>query len=131
MIHEITVRTSKKEEIIDITSQINDLWEKEEIFDGICHVYVPHTTAGITINENADPAVKKDLLKIFENMIPKLDFEHSEMNSPAHAKAILCGFSVMTFVENGALRLGTWQGIYFCEFDGPRKRTVLVKFVRT
>ena len=132
MIHEIELSTSVKEEIIDITNSINNLCKKEEIFDGICHVYIPHTTAGVTINENADPAVKKDLLKILNNfIIPNLKFEHEEGNSPAHAKAILCGFSISIFVENGTLNLGTWQGIYFCEFDGPRRRKIHVKFIRT
>ena len=132
MIHEIELSTSTKEEIIDITNSINNLCEnKEEIFDGICYVYVPHTTAGITINENADPAVKNDVLKVFHNIIPNLNYDHIEGNSPAHAKAILCGFSVSIFVENGTLNLGTWQGIYFCEFDGPRKRKIHVKFIRT
>ena len=131
MIHEIELSTSVKEEIIEITNSVNNIIKKEEIFDGICYVYVPHTTAGITINENADPAVKKDILKILNNMIPDLNYDHAEGNSPAHAKAILCGFSISIFVENGALKLGTWQGIYFCEFDGPRKRRVNVKIIRT
>ena len=131
MIHEIELSTSKKEQIIDITNSVQNLCKKEEIFDGICYVYVPHTTAGITINENADPAVKKDVLKILDNLIPNMNYDHAEGNSPAHAKAIICGFSVIIFVENGNLNLGTWQGIYFCEFDGPRKRRVDVKFIRT
>ncbi|NHI91189.1 MAG: YjbQ family protein [Candidatus Lokiarchaeota archaeon] len=130
--HEIEINTSKKEEILDITNNILNLCKQEEIFDGICYIYIPHTTAGISINENADPAVKKDILKILKHIIPgNLNYEHAENNSPAHAKAMLCGFSIEIFIENGALNLGTWQGIYFCEFDGPRRRYIHVKFIRT
>jgi len=131
MIHEIEISTNKKEEIIDITNLIKDTLKKEDLYDGICVASVPHTTAGITINENADPSVKEDILKAFRHMVPDtLEFQHAELNSAAHMKSILCGFSIMVFVEEKYLRLGTWQGIYFTEFDGPRRRKVQVKFLK-
>ena len=131
MIHEIEISTNKKEEIIDITNLVKDTLQKEDIYNGICYVMVPHTTAGITINENADPSVKSDVLKAFKHIVPdNLGFKHAEQNSPAHVKSILCGFSVMIFIEEKYLRLGTWQGIYFCEFDGPRRRKIQVKFIK-
>ena len=130
MIEKITVKTSSREQIIDITDQVESVLRRAEIANGYCIVYITHTTAGITINENADPAVKRDILKILDNMIP-LDnnYEHMEGNSAAHMKSILCGFSQTIFIENGQLVLGTWQGIYFCEFDGPRTRKILIKLI--
>ena len=131
MIHEIEVSTNKKEEIIDITSKVQEIMQKANMYDGICHVSVPHTTAGIAINENADPAVKSDVLKALKHMIPEnIGYTHSEGNSPAHVKSILCGSSVSIFVENKFLQLGTWGGVYFLEFDGPRRRKVQVKFIK-
>lgn len=131
MIHEIEISTNKKEEIIDITNLIKEVLKKEEIYDGICYVMVPHTTAGITINENADPSVKDDILKALKHFVPdNLGFKHGEGNSPAHVKSILCGFSVTILVEEKYLRLGTWQGVMFVEMDGPRRRKVQVKFIK-
>ena len=130
MIKEIAIKTNKREEIIDISNRIQDTINELKIDTGYCILFVKHTTAGITINENADPDVKKDLLKIFDNAIPlKAGYEHAEGNSAAHAKSILVGFSETIFIENNQLILGTWQGIYFCEFDGPRKRKLMVKIV--
>jgi secondary thiamine-phosphate synthase enzyme len=130
MIKEIAIKTNKREEIIDITNRIQDIINESEIDTGCCILFVEHTTAGITINENADPAVKKDILKILDKMIPlRAGYEHAEGNSAAHAKSILTGFSETIFIENKQLILGTWQGIYFCEFDGPRKRKLMVKIV--
>ena len=100
------------------------------IEDGICHVFVPHTTAAVTINENADPDVVRDITEILEKIVPwRGDYAHSEGNSAAHVKASMLGFSETVFVEGGRLALGTWQSLYFCEFDGPRTRKVWVKVV--
>jgi secondary thiamine-phosphate synthase enzyme len=99
--------------------------------EGTCFVYVPHTTAGITINENADPTVAADILMEINKLIPFDDnYRHGEVNSAAHIKASLFGVSILVFITGGILQLGTWQGIYFCEFDGPRQRKVLVKIVQ-
>lgn len=120
----INIKTSHKDELLDITSDISRVVTDSGTQDGICFVYCPHTTAGLTINENADPSVKKDILRGLEQMIPSIRFSHLEGNSPAHIKASMMGFSLQLLIENGSLVLGTWQGIYFCEFDGPRRRTV-------
>ncbi|MEE9389602.1 MAG: secondary thiamine-phosphate synthase enzyme YjbQ, partial [Candidatus Aminicenantaceae bacterium] len=96
--------------------------------NGICHVYIPHTTAGVTINENADPSVKEDILMTMKKLVPdNLPYKHSEGNSPAHVKASLVGSSVNVIIEEGELQLGTWQGIFFCEFDGARSRRAYIK----
>jgi secondary thiamine-phosphate synthase enzyme len=120
----INIRTSYKDELLDITSDVSRIVTDSGAQDGICFVYCPHTTAGLTINENADPAVKKDILRGLEQMVPSIRFSHLEGNSSAHIKASMMGFSLQLLIENGSLVLGTWQGIYFCEFDGPRRRTV-------
>ncbi|MGQ9618395.1 MAG: secondary thiamine-phosphate synthase enzyme YjbQ [Candidatus Aminicenantia bacterium] len=123
--------TSRKEEMIDITPFIKRTLEEEKIENGICIVYTPHTTAGITINENADPSVKGDILmtlnKIFHENLP---YRHTEGNSPAHIKSAIIGNSRIVFVDKGVLSLGTWEGIFFCEFDGPRKRKILVEIIK-
>ena len=127
----ITLHTSKNSEWIDIASQIQNHLDTEKITDGVCLIYSPHTTAGITINENADPDVKADSNTFLNQLIPKLpSFRHSEGNSDAHIKTSLVGNSVQVIIENGTLQLGTWQAIYFCEFDGPRTREVWVKIIR-
>ena len=126
----ISVRTHGREEILDITETIEKIISKSNISSGYCIIYVPHTTAGVAINENADPAVKRDVLKILDKLIPQHgDYEHFEGNSPAHVKAVLTGTSQIILIENGKLALGTWQGIYLCEFDGPRSRSVLIKLI--
>ena len=119
----LSLRTHRRCEFLDITSQVQDAVGKSGLTDGAVSIYVPHTTAGVTINENADPSVVSDLLNILERFVPESgSYRHSEGNSDAHCKASLMGASVTVPVEAGKLVLGTWQGIYFCEFDGPRSR---------
>lgn len=130
MIREIKVISSTNSEMIDITSRVCEVVREARINSGLCCVFVPHTTAGLTINENADPDVITDFLKETSKIVPWEDsYKHIEGNSAAHIKASMMGFSQMVFVENGRLVLGTWQGIYFCEFDGPRTRKVMVKVI--
>ncbi|MDD5698956.1 MAG: secondary thiamine-phosphate synthase enzyme YjbQ [Victivallaceae bacterium] len=126
----INIRTNSRSEMIDFTRQLSNLIPKS-FKSGVCHVFCRHTTAGLTINENADPAVRHDLLAAAEQFVPWNNpvFRHLEGNSAAHLKASLMGFSQTIPVEAGRLCLGTWQGIYFCEFDGPRNREVLVQFI--
>ncbi|MEE9604310.1 MAG: secondary thiamine-phosphate synthase enzyme YjbQ [Candidatus Scalindua sp.] len=127
MIKQFTIQTSRRNEFIDITAQIQDL--VEEVSEGVATVFVPHTTTGITINENADPAVPQDILKKLEELIPQQDnYSHMEGNSDAHIKASLFGSSVRVIIKDGQLVLGTWQAIFFCEFDGPRTRKFYVQF---
>jgi len=120
------VSTSKTMQFSDITSQVQKAVAASGIQDGVCHVYNPHTTAGLTINEGADPAVQTDILAALQKIVPMSHpYQHLEGNSPAHVMASLVGSSVTVFIENGRLQLGTWQKIFFCEFDGPRSRKVL------
>ena len=129
MIQRIGVRTSTRTQFLDITREIQDAVKSSGISDGVCTVYVPHTTAGITINENADPDVTRDIIDTLERLVPQnAGYRHVEGNADSHVKASLMGFSVDVFVENSQLVLGTWQGIYFCEFDGPRNRQIYVRF---
>jgi len=124
----IQVKTTKQCELLDITSQIESVVRKSEVKSGICYVFVPHTTAGVTINENADPDVVKDILMEFEKIVPLKDnYLHVEGNSAAHIKSSIVGCSQEVLIEGGSLRLGTWQSLFFCEFDGPRSRKVWVK----
>lgn len=128
MVEVISVESKKQTEFIDITQVIEKAVRKKGISDGICYLFVPHTTAGITINENADPNVVRDIQKELNKVIPMDDqYLHMEGNSAAHIKASILGFSEIVLVKDKKLMLGTWQGIYFCEFDGPRKRKVFVK----
>ena len=117
------------EGFIDITRKVAEIVRRSQVRQGICQVFVPHTTAGVTINENADPDVVHDLLAALNTMAPALRYRHGEGNSPAHLKSLLTGSSVMVPVEDGAMQLGTWQGIYFCEYDGPRQRKVQVQII--
>lgn len=127
----LDIRTNAREEIVDLTPKIEAAVVASGVENGLCVVFVPHTTAGVTINENADPDVPEDLLAALRRAVPEgLPYRHGEGNSPAHIKASLIGSSVTVIVESGRLRLGTWQGIQFCEFDGPRARKVWVKVVR-
>lgn len=127
----ITVKTSAQTELIDITTEIQSAIKAENFMDGICMLYVPHTTAGITINESADPSVRRDILMVLNQMVPwKANYRHMEGNSPAHVKSSLMGASELLAVENGTMVLGTWQGIFYCEFDGPRTRKLHIKFIR-
>jgi len=124
----LSLRTQSCTQLIDITTEVQNIVRKSKIKEGICFVFVPHTTAGITINENADPSVRQDIINHLEKMVPSRgNYQHSEGNSDAHIKASLLGFSVSVPVENNNLVLGTWQGIYFAEFDGPRTRNYFVK----
>jgi secondary thiamine-phosphate synthase enzyme len=124
----LSVKTSARTELIDITSKIAELVKKSGVSEGRCMLYVPHTTAAVTINESADPSVKEDILMVLNQMVPwDANYKHSEGNSPAHVKSTLVGPSEMVAIENGSLALGTWQGIFFCEFDGPRTRKIHVR----
>jgi len=123
----IEVASGRREEIIDITTEVERLVARSGVQEGLCVVFVPHTTAAVTINENADPDVRADILKALRKAVPDtLDFAHGEGNSPAHVKATIVGASVTVPVALGRLKLGTWQGVQFCEFDGPRRRQVWV-----
>ncbi len=124
----IAVASSKRIQIIDITRDVASFIRSSGVASGVCHVYVPHTTAAVAINENADPSVKSDILLGLEEIVPEdIAYSHSEGNSPAHIKSSIIGISAEIFVEEGKPVLGTWQGIYFCEFDGPRSRKVHLK----
>ena len=126
----LTVISKNKTQFIDITSQIQAIVTTQDIDSGLCFVFVPHTTAAVTINENADPAVPSDMLNVLNTVIPwDLDYRHMEGNSAAHVKSSLVGASEVIAIENGQLDLGIWQGVYFCEFDGPRTRHVKIKFI--
>jgi len=126
----ISIKTGRRIELVDITSRVQEMVKEKGVADGVCIVYVPHTTAGVTINEGADPSVARDMEVCLARLIPeKGDYKHLEGNSDAHMKATLAGSSQTIFVEDGRLVLGTWQAIYFCEFDGPRSREVLVKVI--
>ncbi len=126
----ITVKSRSRNEFIDITSDLKDIVRQAGVKSGACYIFVPHTTAGITINEGADPAVKRDIIAALERVFPvDGDYRHGEGNSDAHIKASLTGSSSVVLIEDGKLVLGTWQSVYFCEFDGPRNRQVLVKLI--
>ena len=129
---QLTVQTNSQTEMLDVTSKVQAAVKAAGFQNGLCMLYVPHTTAGITINESADPSVRKDILMVLNQMVPwKADYKHMEGNSPAHVKSSLMGASQLVAVENGRLVLGTWQGIFFCEFDGPRTRKLLVTCMRS
>jgi secondary thiamine-phosphate synthase enzyme len=125
------IQTNRRNEFVEITDRVRELLERSGVQQGFCVVYCPHTTAAITINENADPDVVHDMLAWLERTIPQRqpDFRHGEGNSDSHIKSSLVGASATVLVEEGDLVLGRWQGIYFCEFDGPRRRTVHVQCI--
>jgi secondary thiamine-phosphate synthase enzyme len=124
---EITVNTGARVRLVDVSRQTADIVAGSKVKNGMCYLYVPHTTAGVTINENADPDVVTDIITGLEKLVPVAGgYRHAEGNSDAHIKASLMGFSCMVPVVEGRLALGTWQGIYFCEFDGPRSRKLLI-----
>ena len=124
----IPISTGSRTEFIDVTGKVGQVVKESGVKDGTCTVYVPHTTAAVTINENADPSVRRDILSSLNRLIPFDDnYSHSEGNSAAHIKASIIGSSETIIVVDGRLALGTWQGIYYCEFDGPRRRTLLVQ----
>ncbi len=128
----ITVRTREHTQMIDITRDVQGLISKSNLSDGVLTVFVPHTTAGITINESADPSVAHDILAVLDRLVPWREayYQHGEGNTASHVKASLMGSSVRVIVSSGGLKLGTWQGIFLCEFDGPRTRKVHVAFQR-
>ena len=130
VIQTFQVRTSARTEFIDITHSVQEAVNKTRVEEGICIIFVPHTTAAVTINENADPNVVEDMMMGLSKIVPTKDsYRHTEGNSPSHIKASLVGCSQTVFVDSGELVLGTWQGIFFCEFDGPRNRKVHVKVI--
>lgn len=126
----LDLQTPAKEALIDITGRVQAEIQASGVKAGICLIYVPHTTAAVTINENADPTVRQDLLMVLRKVVPDtLPYAHTEGNSPAHVKASLVGSSAVLLVEAGRPVLGTWQGVFFCEFDGPRRRQVYLQFL--
>ncbi|SHH43954.1 secondary thiamine-phosphate synthase enzyme YjbQ [Thermosipho atlanticus] len=130
MLFAFEVKTEARNILIDITSRIEELVRKSGVKSGLCVVYVPHTTAGITINENADPSVKYDIENTLSKIVPSnLNYTHLEGNSDSHVKSTLVSPSITLIIDNGHLLLGTWQGVYFCEFDGPRRRKVYIKII--
>jgi len=131
-VKQLAVKTNSRFEMIDITNHVRSVLRESNVKSGICYVFVPHTTAAVTINENADPDVPRDIIMELDKVIPLHDnYRHMEGNSAAHIKSSLVGSSEMIFIENGSLVLGTWQSLFFCEFDGPRTRKVFVKLVPT
>lgn len=126
----LKIKTSEREQIRDVTSIIQDWVAKSSYESGLLALYCPHTTAAITLNENTDPDVKRDILFHLKKTIPQSpEFKHFEDNADAHIKSVLTGFSLVLFVEKGAIQLGRWQAVYFCEFDGPKEREIWVKFI--
>lgn len=129
MVRYINVKSRSRVEFIDVTGMIQEAVKEAGVKDGICYIYVPHTTAGITINEGADPSVQRDILNTLNRLVPKdLNYFHREGNADAHIKSTLVGTSVHVIIDEGKLLLGTWQSVFFCEFDGPRHRRIAVKF---
>jgi secondary thiamine-phosphate synthase enzyme len=127
----LTLKTHSRTELIDITTDVSERVRQSGIEEGLCLLYVPHTTAAVTINESADPSVKSDILMILNQIVPwEAKYRHMEGNSPAHVKSTMVGASELVAIENHALVLGTWQGIFFCEFDGPRTRKISVRFLQ-
>ena len=130
MLKRFTLSTHSQTEFINITPSVEKIVRESGVKEGVCWVFVPHTTAGITINEGADPSVRRDILSQLSKVVPfRGDYEHLEGNSPAHIKSSLVGSSEAIFIQEGRLVLGTWQSLYFCEFDGPRHRQVMVKII--
>ncbi len=130
MLHTLSVRTHNRTEFLDLTSQIQEIVKQSGVTEGLCHIFVPHTTAAVTINENADPSVKADILMVLNKLVSDREsYRHLEGNAPAHVKASLVGPQLTVLVSGSRLVLGTWQGIFFCEFDGPRSRKVHLKIV--
>ncbi|MGQ9572687.1 MAG: secondary thiamine-phosphate synthase enzyme YjbQ [Dehalococcoidia bacterium] len=128
MLARINVFTRSKEGLEEITHRVNDVIRRSGVEEGLCYLYLPHTTAGLIINENADPSVGRDILDRLEALVPsKGNYHHLEGNAPAHIKSTLTGLSLVVPIENGRLALGRWQGVFLCEFDGPRDRTIVVQ----
>lgn len=130
MFKTLSVRTTSHTEFVDLTSQVQKVVQQSGVSEGLCHIFVPHTTAGVTINENADPTVKADILMVLNKLISDQEpYRHLEGNSPAHIKASLMSPHLTVLISRGRLVLGTWQGIFFCEFDGPRMRNAHLKII--
>ena len=130
MLQTLTVHTGSRTEFLDLTGRIQAAIKESGVQDGLCHLFVPHTTAAVTINENADPSVRADILMVLNKLISEREsYRHLEGNSPAHIKASVIGPQLTLMVSGGRLVLGTWQGIFFCEFDGPRNRRLHLKIV--
>lgn len=126
----LRVKTTRRTQLADVTEEVEKAVKKAGVSSGVCYVYVPHTTAGVIINEHFDPDVATDLEGVFDRLVPRSGpYRHSEGNSDSHAKAAMTGSSQMIFVEDGKLALGRWQGVFFCEFDGPRERKMCVKVI--
>jgi len=133
MIKEITVSTSKKQELVDVTEKINEIVSESKVKNGICLIYVPHATAGLTINENADPNVKDDIVSALNKIVKEHDgWKHDKVdnNAAAHIKSSIVGCSLAVPIKDGSLTLGTWQDIFLCDFDGPRNRTVIISILK-
>lgn len=132
MVKYLNVKSKSRIEFIDVTDLVQDAVKEEGFEKGICYLYVPHTTAGITINEGADPSVQRDINNTLSRLIPhEMNYAHREGNADAHIKSTIVGSSVNVIVDEGNLVLGTWQAIFFCEFDGPRHRRIAVKFIKS
>ena len=130
MLRYINVRSSQRSEFIDITEKVNEVLKEAGIVSGICYVYVPHTTAAVTINEGADPSVHRDIQNALARLVPQeMNYSHREGNADAHIKSSIIGTSQLVIIDEGRLVLGTWQAVYFCEFDGPRHRRVTLKLI--
>jgi secondary thiamine-phosphate synthase enzyme len=130
MVRYINVRSRSRIEFIDITSMVQDVVQEAGVKKGVCYLYVPHTTAGITINEGADPSVQRDIQNALSRLIPhEMNYFHREGNADAHIKSTLVGTSAHVIIDEGKLLLGTWQAIFFCDFDGPRHRRIAIKFI--
>lgn len=130
MVRYINVKSRARTEFIDITDKVQEVLKETGIATGVCHLFVPHTTAAVTINEGADPSVQRDIQALLNRLIPfDGDYHHREGNSSAHIKSTIIGISQSVFIDEGRLVLGTWQSIFFCEFDGPRHRRVALKFI--
>ena len=128
MLHKIDIKTRSKVDLQEITPEVKKVVQSSGVQSGVCYLFVPHTTAGVTVNEHADPSVAQDIITQLDAVIPEHQrYRHMEGNSPAHIKASLVGSSETLLIEDGRLVLGTWQGIFFCEFDGPRNRSMLIK----
>ena len=124
----LRLKTGRRTQFVDVTAAVERVVVESGVASGVCYVYVPHTTAGVTINEHADPDVASDLEGVFDRLVPhKGPYRHAEGNTDSHAKAVMVGTSQVIFVEGGKLMLGTWQGIFLCEFDGPRERKIFVR----
>ncbi|MFZ3122009.1 MAG: secondary thiamine-phosphate synthase enzyme YjbQ [Thermodesulfovibrionales bacterium] len=130
MLRYINVRSSQRSEFIDITEKINEVIKEAGILSGICYVYIPHTTAAVTINEGADPSVHRDIQNALTRLVPQeMNYSHREGNADAHIKSSIIGTSQLVIIDEGRLVLGTWQAVYFCEFDGPRHRRATLKLI--